>query len=140
MLLGAGASTVVLVAVGALILRLGAGGPKEQHHRSLRLASGHSLEVTSLYLAFGDEHTGRGAIDDGVCVEYVTEDGASDKEAAEVFEAVRPVAEALGVGSASVSAFRSLVRKGHYERHDYARDAAGTWTSRSVAAKVFAND
>ena len=143
MLLGAAAAVVALVATGALALRVASGGPKEQRHRTLQLASGRTLEVTALYLAFGDDHSGRGAVDDGVEVAYVTSspgDDARDKEAAEVFEAIRPLAESLGVGSASVSAFPSLLRKGRYERHDYARDAAGSWTSTRVEAKVSVND
>ena len=143
MLLGAAAAVMALVASGALVLRLGAGGPKEQHHRRLKLASGRTLEVTALYLGFGDDHSGRGAVDDGVCVEYVTsfpDEAARDKEAVEVFEAIRPLVDSLGVGTASVSAFPSLLRKGRYERHDYTRDAAGTWTSKRVEAKVFIND
>ena len=72
MLLGAAAAVVALVAAGALVLRVAAGGPKEQRHRTLKLASGRTLEVTALYLAFGDDHSGRGAVDDGVYVAYVT--------------------------------------------------------------------
>jgi len=143
MLLGAAAAVLTLVAAGALFLGVAPGGPKEQHHRTLKLASGRRLEVTALYLGFGDDHSGRGAVDDGVCVEYVTpspEDGSRDKEVVEVFEAIRPLAESLVVESASVSAFRSLLRKGRYERHDFTRDAAGAWTSKRVEAKVFAND
>lgn len=143
MLLGAAAGVAGLVAAGALLLRLGTGGPQEQRHRTLKLASRRSLEVTALSLAFGDEHSARGAADDGVFVEYVTssaDDAARDAEAAEVFEAIRPLAESLGVPAAAVSAFPSLVRKGRYERHDFARDAAGRWTSSRTTAKVSAND
>ncbi len=142
MLLGAAAAVVALLAVGALLLGVASGGPREQRHRTLKLASGRTLEVTMLCLVFGDDHSQRGAVDDGVGVEYVTSfgDGARDKEAAEVYEAIRPLAESLGVGSASISAFPSLLRKGHYQRYDYSRDAAGAWTSKHTDEKVFANE
>jgi hypothetical protein len=143
MLLGAVATMTVLVAAGVLLMRLPWGGPQEAHHRTLKLSSGRTLEVTALYLGFGDEHSGRGAVDDAIGVEYVTsapQGAARDKEEAEVFEAIRPISESLGVGTASVSAFPSLVRKGHYERYDYTRSAAGAWTSQRVETKVFAND
>jgi hypothetical protein len=143
MLAGAVAALVALAAAGALFFRLGAGGPKEQRHRTLKLASGRTVEIMALYLAFGDEHSQRGAIDDGVGVEYVTssaEEGARDREAEEVFEAIRPLTESLGVPSMSVSAFPSPWRKGRYERHDYTRDASGGWTSQRTEAKVFANE
>jgi|HubBroStandDraft_6_1064221.scaffolds.fasta_scaffold1430168_1 hypothetical protein len=65
MLLGAAAAVVALVAGIALLMHAGGPVSLEQHHRSLKLAAGGTLEVTALYLAFGDEHSGRGAIDDG---------------------------------------------------------------------------
>jgi hypothetical protein len=34
-------------------MRLGAGGPKEQRHLTLKLASGRAIEVTALYLGAG---------------------------------------------------------------------------------------
>jgi len=142
-LLGAAAAVVALLAVGALLLGVASGGgPKEQRHRTLKLASGRSLEVTMLYLGFGDDHSQRGAVDDGIGVEYVTasEGGARDNETAEVFDAIRPLAESLGLGSVSISAFPSLLRKGHYQRYAYSRDAAGAWTSKRSDEKVFANE
>jgi hypothetical protein len=143
MLLGAAAAVATRIAAGALLLGLGGPGLKEQSHRMLRLPSGRALEVTALYLGFGDAHSGRGAGDDGLSVEYVassTDDEARAREAGEVFEAIRPLAESLGVRSASVSAFPTLVRKGRYERHDYTRDESGAWTSKRTEAKVFATD
>jgi hypothetical protein len=130
MLLGAAVAVVALFSAGALLLHAGSGGSKEQRHRALRLASGRTLEVMELRLAFGDEHSQRGAVDDALQVEYVApaaEQGARDRDAAEVFEAVRPLAEALGVGAASVVAFPSSLREGPGERHDYTRDSAGAW-------------
>jgi hypothetical protein len=131
MLLGAAAGVVALVAAFGLLMHAGSGGQKEQRHRTLKLASGRKAEVMAVYLGFGDEHSQRGAIDDGVSVEYVTsltDDRARGDEAAEVFEAIRPLAEALGVGVASVSAFPSATRQGRFVRHEYTRDAAGRWT------------
>ncbi len=143
MMLGAGAVVALMLAGGAVLLHAAPDGPKEQHHRTLKLASGRTVEVTTLYLGFGDEHSGRGAIDDGVGVEYVAtspEPGARDREAAEVFDAIRPLVESLGVPTASIAAFPSLVRKGRYDRYDYTRDAGGAWTPRHVDAKLSAND
>jgi hypothetical protein len=142
-LLGAAGAVAALFAAAALLLTIPTGGPSEAHHRTLRLVSGRTLEVTALYLGFGDPHSSRGSIDDDVEVEYVTSaaDGAArDQEASEVFEAIRPLVESLGVGSASVAAFPSLLRKGHYQRRLYTRDAGGAWTPTRSDAKVFVND
>jgi hypothetical protein len=57
-----------------------------------------------------------------------------------VFEAIRPLADSLGLESASVSAFPSAVRRGHYVRSDYSRDPARGWTFKRVDAKVSANE
>jgi hypothetical protein len=142
-LLGAAGAVAALVAAVALLLNVPTGGRYEAHHRTLRLASGRTLEVTALHLAFGDAHSGRGAVDDDIEVEYVTSesDGAGrDREASEVFEAIRPLVESLSVGYASVAAFPSLVRKGHYQRRLYTRDSGGAWTSTRSDEKVFVND
>lgn len=142
LLLGA-AGAVGLLGVAAALLLLFSGGVRDvQPHRTLRLSSGRALEVTALYLGWGDDHSGRGSIDDGLCVEYVTaaaDTSAREREAAEVFEAVRPMADALGLSSAEVSAFPTLKRKGRYERWEFSR-GSGAWTSRHVEAKVFVND
>lgn len=143
MLLGATSMGAALVVAGAILMHAGTGGREEPRHRVLKLASGRGVDVTALYFAFGDEHSGRGAVDDGLSIAYVSaaaNEGARDKEAAEVFEAIRPLSESLGVGSAEVSAFPSLVHKGHYALYGYTRDAAGGWTSKRIDAKVFVND
>lgn len=144
LLLGVVGTVAVQVAAGALLFSLPIGGrPREAHHRTLALPSGRALEVTALHLAFGDDHSGRGAIDDDIEVEYVTAaaDGAArEEEAADVFEAIRPLVESLGVGSAVLAAFPSLVRKGHYQRRHYTRGPGGAWTPRLSDEKVFVND
>ena len=146
LLLGAAAAVLGMGALGAagfFLLFTTHGGPQEQRHRTLRLASGRSLEVISLHLAYGDDHSGRGSIDDGLCVEYVTaaaDDAARELEANEVFQAIRPMAESLGLPSAEVSAFPTLVRKGRYQVYARTRGAGGAWSSKVVEAKVFVND
>jgi len=134
MLLGAVAAVATLVAVAAMFFFAGPGGSHEQRHRTLKLASGRALEITGLYFAFGDEHSQRGAIDDGISVEYVSaaQGEARDKEAAEVFEAIRPLSESLGVVTAAVCAYPSLSRKDRYETYAYSRDTAGAWTFKRV--------
>jgi hypothetical protein len=139
MLLGAGAAVGAMVAAGWLFFAVGPSGPKEQRHRALKLPSGRTVEMTALYFAFGDEHSGRGPVDDGVSVNYVRSsaaDTASGKEPSEVFEAIRPLSEALGVTSAEVCAFPTLVRKGRFEIFSYSRDAAGSWTSKRSEMKL----
>ena len=143
MLLGAAGAVASIVAAGALLMHMGTGSPKEQRHRTLRLASGQTLEVMALYASFGDEHSQRGAVDDAVCVEYVaaaTDEKGRDDESAQVFEAIRPLAESLGVESAFVSAFPSAMRRGHYVRSEYSRDPARGWSFKRVEAKVSANE
>jgi hypothetical protein len=140
MLLGAaaGAATTVVVLVGAGVLFFRTAespNPVEVRHRTFKLASGATVEVMNLNLSFGDEHSQRGAADDAVGVEYVGPAAAGEpraKEAAEVFEAVRPIAEALGVSYAVPSAFGSLTRIGGYERFIYERDASGAWSTKGA--------
>jgi len=135
MLLGAVAGVTMLVAVAAMFFAAVPGGSHEQRHRTLKLASGHALEIMGLYFAFGDDHSQRGAIDDGISVQYVSaaaEGDARDKEAAEVFEAIRPLSEALGVATAEVCAYPSLSRKDRSEIYTYSRDTAGAWTFKRV--------
>jgi len=134
MALGAVATVVALLLAGVLLMRAGTGNPAstEPRHRSLKLASGRTVEVTSLYLGFGDEHSQRGAADDGLGVKYVTaaaEGEGRDKEAAEVFEAIRPLAESLGLGASAVFAFPSFGRDSRQEAHYYSRESAGVWTA-----------
>jgi hypothetical protein len=135
MLLGAVAGVTTLVAAAALFFAAAPGGSHQQRHRTLKLASGRALEVVGLYFAFGDEHSQRGAIDDGISVQYVSaaaEGEARDKEAAEVFEAIRPLSESLGVVTAEVCAYSSLSRNGRSETYAYSRDTAGAWTFKAV--------
>ncbi len=145
MLLGAAATVASIAAAVVLLMHAGSSSPAsmEQHHRTLKLASGRALEVMALYLYFGDEHSQRGAADDAVCVEYVAasgDDKQRDDDSSQVFEAIRPLADSLGLETASVSAFPSAVRKGHYLRSDYSRDPVRGWSFKRVEAKVSANE
>ncbi len=145
LLLGAAGTVAAIVAAFMLLMRAGSSSPApmEQHHRTLKLASGRALEVMALSLYFGDEHSQRGAADDAVVVEYVAASGDEkqrDDDAAQVFEAVRPLADSLGLETASVSAFPSAMRKGHYVRSDYSRDQVRGWSFKRVEAKVSANE
>jgi hypothetical protein len=105
MLLGAAVAIGAMAAAVAIFLAVPAGGAalNEQRDRTLKLASGRALEVTGL----GDEHSQRGAFDDGFVETYVTALAA----AAEVFEATRPLSELLGAATATVYAFRALGQK-----------------------------
>ena len=92
MALGAVVGATMVVAAAAIFLLAAAPGVRrEPRHRTLTLSSGRTVEVTALYLAFGDEHSQRGAVDDGMGIQYVSGAAgeARDKEAAEVFEASR---------------------------------------------------
>ena len=134
MLLGAVAGVTMLVAVAAVFFAAAPGGPHEQRHRTLSLASGRAVELTGLSFAFGDEHSQRGAIDDGILVEYVSaaRGEARDSEAAAVFEAIRPLSESLRVATAEVSAYPSLGNRGGREVYTFSRDSAGGWTFKRV--------
>lgn len=135
MLLGVVAGVTMLVAAAALFFAAGSGGPHEQRHRTLKLASGRALEIMGLYFSFGDEHSQRGAIDDGISVQYVSAAAAGearDKEAAEVFEAIRPLSESLGVATAEICAYPSLSGKGRHDVYAYSRDVAGAWNVKRV--------
>jgi hypothetical protein len=135
MLLGAVAGVAMLVAVAAMLFAVASGGSHEQRHRTFKLASGRALEIMGLYFAFGDEHSQRGAIDDSISVQYVSaaaKGEARDREAAEVFEAIRPLSESLGVATAEVCAYSSLSLKGRSEIYAYSRDTTGVWTFKRV--------
>jgi hypothetical protein len=141
MLLGAAVTVASLVGGGALLFGPGAGAPVEARHRSMKLPSGRAVELMGLHLAFGDEHSQRGAVDDGLVVEYVTafsipDERARDEEAEEVFGAIRPLAESLGTGSASLYVFSSPARAGGFESRAYEREAGGAWTSRRAETKM----
>ena len=131
----------------ALLLVLLAGC--EDHWRTLwhgeRVAPGAAIKVVSFQLVWGIEHDRRDVARDGFALEYVSAHPHADAtqreaEALQAFELMRPVLEQWGFRSASLAAFPTLARKGHYDVHQFDRGPDGRWTFKRSDAKVFVTD
>jgi hypothetical protein len=109
------------------------------------LPTGKVVKVTACNFAWGVEHEERHVRDDCFALEYVStvshaDLAAVDRETVETFELIRPVSELWGLNVASVSAFPSVERKGHYYIYIFTRDTNGEWAFERKPAKVFVND
>lgn len=132
----------------ALVLVVAAGC--DDHFRTLwhgeKLPSGTMVKVTSFNLVWGIEHDDRNVGQDSFAIEYVTSVAGADSnrreaEAAEVFAGlVRPASEQWGFHTASLAAFPTLQRKGHYDLYLFQRGSDGAWSYTRSDTKVFAND
>jgi hypothetical protein len=132
----------ILVAVALLLCGCGEFHPV---WRDQKLPSGRAVKVAEFHLAWGAEHDERIPGNDSFDLEYVSSDpDAADevreKEAKEVFELIRPIAELWEIKNASVAGFRTTTRKGKYDLYVFRRGTDGRWTSEHFARKVYAND
>jgi hypothetical protein len=101
--------------------------------RSQRLPSGKTIKVTFFNLVWGAEHDERIPSQDCFALEYVTsvpvtDAQARDREAREVFELIRPTSELWGFSTATVTAFRTVERKGNYNLFVFTRGKNGQWS------------
>jgi len=109
------------------------------------LASGSTVKVTSFNLVWGIEHEDRDVSKDSFALEYVMADRSPDPakreaEALQAFELIRPASELWGFRTASLAAYPTLERKGHYDLYLFTRQSDGQWSYSRADTKVFAND
>jgi len=121
---------VAFVALSAFVA--GCDGPFHTPSHFVALASGGSIQVTSLNLVWGHEHDEHTLGQDCFALEYVTafasEDAARrEAEAAEAFELVRPASEQWGFREATVAAIPTLEHRGPYNLYWYRRAPDGHW-------------
>ncbi len=140
--------TIALLGLGlAAFAWLFFGGPGEFHTPWLaqKLPSGRTVKVTSMVLAWPDEHGPPDQPPGDFELEFVSANpgaapAAREQEAREVFELIRPTAELWGMNEAIVSEFPTLQRKGRYDLYVFRREPGGSWRSEHQDRKVFATD
>ena len=134
-----------ILLVLALLSIAGCDGPFRTPWHAETLASGSTIKVTSLNLVWGGEHDEHALGQDCFALEYVTSYPGGDAkqreaEGAEAFELVRPASELWGFRTASLAAYPTLERKGHYDLYLFERQPDGKWSFTRTDTKVFAND
>jgi hypothetical protein len=135
-----------LLAVGAVVAAFLFIGPQIRTiSHDVFLPTGKVIKVTACHFAWGVEHEERHISDDSFVLEYVstvphTDLAAVDRETVETFELIRSISELWGLKVASVSAFPSVQRKGHYFIYAFSRNGQGKWNFERKPAKVFIND
>ena len=121
----------------------------DDHFRTLwhgeALPSGGTIKVTSFNLVWGMEHDDRDVSKDSFAIEYVSAIPGADTvrreaEALHAFELMRPLSERWGFRTASLAAYPTLKRKGHYDLYLFEQAADGHWSFTRSDMKVFAND
>ncbi len=114
----------------------GCGGEFHEAWRDQTLASGKSVKVKSLQIAWGVEHDEpRHADRDCFVLQFVYGapqggDEALAREAKEVFELIRPISEQWGFASAELMAYSTVEASRHYDLYLFQRSADGTWSSK----------
>lgn len=134
----------VLAALASLIVA----GCDDQFHtlwHGETLATGSAIKVTSFNLVWGIEHEDREVDKDSFALEYVMADRSPDPvrreaEALQAFELMRAVSEQWGFHTASLAAFPTLERKGHYDSYLFEQQSDGHWSFTRTDVKVFATD
>jgi|CXWL01.1.fsa_nt_gi hypothetical protein len=121
------------------------GGVFEQPWHETRLPSGKVKKVTQFMLVWGVEHDERHVEQDCLALEFASdvpdaEPAVREQEALEVFELMRPTSELWGFRTATIAAFRSTERKGHYDLFVFTRAGDGSWSHEVIPSKVFANE
>jgi hypothetical protein len=126
-----------LVAVVSATIACGSEGPFRQLVREQRLPSGKIVKIISCQLAWGVEHDERFPERDGFSLEYLAvaprvPAQELEREVLDVFELIRPLSEAWGLSSASISALRTAERTGTYDVFGFTRTADGAWSHTSL--------
>ncbi|HVU15289.1 MAG TPA: hypothetical protein VHD32_00075 [Candidatus Didemnitutus sp.] len=123
--------------LGALALFWsGCGEEFHEPWRDQALASGKTVKVKSLQIAWGVEHDEpRSPQKDCFVLQFVyaapdAGDDAHAREAKEVFELIRPVSEQWGFTSAELMAYSTTEPDRHYDLFFFQRDADGKWASK----------
>src|SRR3954463_9619129 len=116
-------------------------GSDDEFHAPIheqRLPSGKVVKVVSCLLTWGAEHDQRLPDRDAFEIDYISAiprvpPQELEKEAVEVFELIRPIAEQWGMPLATVTALRSADRTGTWDVFAFNRSASGAWTHTSQA-------